>query len=104
MIERSHQTLKQILKINVAADSSRWQKYVNMAAVANTTYHQAIRCAPTEFFQGRVTFNALDVKFGNPLTEPHNPLRRHCNTGQQEQKCQETHTNNIEAFYNYKTY
>ena len=41
MVERSHQKLKQITKINISADSPQW--HVNMAVMAhNTTYHQAI--------------------------------------------------------------
>ena len=40
MIERSHQRLKQILKINVFADRPQWDRYVNLAVTAhNTTYH-----------------------------------------------------------------
>ena len=47
MVERSHQKLKQILKINVAADSPQWDKYVNLAVMAhNTTYHQLLKCTP----------------------------------------------------------
>ena len=42
MVERFHQKLKQILKINIS-DSAQWHKHVNMAVMAhNTTYHQAI--------------------------------------------------------------
>ena len=41
MVERFHQRLKQILKINVSADSPQWDKYVNLSVMAhNTTYHQ----------------------------------------------------------------
>ena len=40
MIERSHQRLKQILKMNVSADRPQWGRYVNLAVMAhNTTYH-----------------------------------------------------------------
>ena len=68
MVKRSHQRLKQILKINVAADSPQWDKYVNLAIMAhNTTYHQSLKCTPSEVFHGRFPFNALDLKFSNPL-------------------------------------
>ena len=68
MVECSHQRLKQILKINVATDSPQWDKYINLAVMAhNTTYHQALRCTPSEVFYGRVPFNALELKFSNPL-------------------------------------
>ena len=53
MIERSHQKLEQILKINISLDSPQWHKYVNMALMAhNTKYHQAIRCTPTNILRG----------------------------------------------------
>ena len=68
MVERSHQRQKLILKINVAADSPQWDKCVNLAVMAhNTTYHQALKCTPSEVFHGRVPFNALELKFSNPL-------------------------------------
>ena len=61
VIERNHQRLKQILKINVAADSPQWDRYVNFAVMAhNTTYHSSLKCTPSEVFHGRVPYNALD--------------------------------------------
>ena len=68
MIERSHQRLKQILKTNVSVDRPQWDRYINLAVMAhNTTYHQTLKCSPTEVFYGRIPYNALDLKFGNPL-------------------------------------
>ena len=41
LVECTHQKLKQILKINIAADTPQWDKYDNIAVMAhNTTYHQ----------------------------------------------------------------
>ena len=105
MVERSHQKLKQILKINISADSPQWHKNVNMAVMAhNTTYHQAIRCTPTEVFHGRVPFNALDVKFGHPLTEQRNTTDVTRILDNMNKKFQQTHDNIIEAFHKYKNY
>ena len=104
MVERSHQKLKQILKINISADSPQWHKYVNLAVMAhNTTYHQAIRCTPTEVFHGRVPFNALDVKFGNPLFEQRNTTDVTGILDNMNKKFQQTHDNIIEAFHKHKT-
>ena len=62
MIEKSHQKLKQILKINVSADRPQWDRYVNIAVMAhNTAYHQTLKCTPTEICHGRVPYNALDL-------------------------------------------
>ena len=103
MVKRSHQKLKQILKINVSADSPQWHKYVNMAVMAhNTTYHQAIRCTPTEIFHGRVPFNALDIKFGNPRSESRNTTDVTGILFNMNKKFQQTHDNIIEAFHKYK--
>ena len=68
LVEHTHEKLKQILKINVAADFPRWDKYVNIADMPhNTTYHRSLKCSLTEVFQGRVPHDALDLNFGNPL-------------------------------------
>ena len=68
MVERSHQRLKEILKVNVSADFSQWDRYVNLEVMAdNTTYHQSLKCTPSEVFHGRIPFNELDIKFSNPL-------------------------------------
>ena len=105
MVERSHQKLKQILKIIISADSPQWNKHVNMAVMAhNTTYHQAIRCTPTEVFHGRIPFNAIDVKFRNPLTEPRNTTDVTGLLDNINKKFKQTHENIIEAFHKYKNY
>ena len=105
MIERFHQKLKQILKFNVSADSPQWHKYVNMAVMAhNTTNHQALRCTPTEFFHGRIPFNALEIKFGDSLSELRTTTNITWIVENMNKKFQETHTNIIEAFHKYKNY
>ena len=41
MVERTHQKLKQILKINVTADTPQKDRFVNIAVMAHiTAYHQ----------------------------------------------------------------
>ena len=71
MIGRSHQNLKQIVKINVANDAPQWDRYFNLAVMAhNTTYHQTLKCLPSETFHGRLPCNALDFEFGHPLQQP----------------------------------
>ena len=76
-----------------------------MAVMAhNTTYHQAIRCTPTEIFHGRVPFIALDVKFGNALTEQRNTTDVTGILDNMNKKFQQPHDNIIEAFHKYKNY
>ena len=103
MIERSHQRLKQILKINISADRPQWDRYVNLAVMAhNTTYHQTLKCSPTEVFHGRVPYNALDLKVGNPLIPPRNSTDTQSLVDNLNARFKETHTNIIRAFHKYK--
>ena len=89
----------------MSTDLPQWHKYVNMAVMAhNITYHQAIRCTPTEIFQGRVPFNALDVKFENPPTEPRNTTDVSRILDNMNKKFQQTHDNIFEAFHKHKNY
>ena len=105
MTERSHQRLKQILKINVSADRPQWDRYVNLAVMAhNKTYHQTLKCSPTEVFHGRVSYNALDLKFSNPLSPPRNVTDTQSLVDNLNAKFKETHTNIIRAFHKYKAY
>ena len=105
MIERSHQRLIQILKINVSSDRPQLERYVNLAVMANNrTYHQTLKCSPTEVFHGRVPYNALDLKFGNPPSPPRNATDTQSLVDNLNAKFKETHTNIIRAFHKYKAY
>ena len=105
MIVRSHQKLKQILKINVSAGRPKWDRYVNLAVMAhNTTYHQTLKYTPTEIFNGRVPYKVLDLKFSNPLSSSRNatdvqPLIDILNS-----KFKETHANIYKVFHKFKAY
>ena len=70
----------------------------------STTYHQTLKCSPTEVFHGRVPYNALDVKFGNPLSPPRNATDIQSLVDNLNVKFKETHTNIIRAFRKYKAY
>ena len=105
MVERSHQKLKQILKINVAADSPQWDKYVNLAVMAhNTTYHQSLKCTPSEVFHGRVPFNALDLKFSNPLQCRTQDTDLTKLIDQVNEKYKQVNDNILQAYHKYKRY
>ena len=105
MVERSHQKLKQILKINVFADSPQWDRYVNIAVMAhNTTYHQSLKCAPSEVFHGRIPFNALDLKFGNPLKCETTETDITRLVDQVNEKYRQVNDNILQAYHKYKRY
>ena len=66
MVERSHAKLKKILKIGVNVDRPQWDRFVNIAIIAhNTTYHDSLKCSPTEIFHGRIPYHPLDLQFRN---------------------------------------
>ena len=105
MVERSHQKLKQILKINVSADSPQWDRYVNIAVMAhNTTYHNSLKCTPSEVFHGRLPFNALDLKFDNPLKCETTETDITRLVDQVNEKSRQVNDNILQAYHKYKRY
>ena len=65
LVERSHASIKQALKIETGERRSLWQKYINIAVLSyNTSYHTSIGCEPSRVFHGRIPYNVLDLKLG----------------------------------------
>ena len=65
LLERSHASIKQALKIETGERTSLRHKYIN-SAVLNyyTSYHTSIGCEPSRVFHGRIPYNVLDLKLG----------------------------------------
>ena len=54
LLEQSHASIKQTLKIETGEWRSLWQKYINIAVLNyNTSYHTSIGCEPSRVFHGR---------------------------------------------------
>ena len=72
LLERSHASIKQALKIETGERRSLWYKYINMAALNyNSSYHTSIGCEPNRVFHGRIPNNVLDLKLGiRPQQQP----------------------------------
>ena len=74
MLERTHNSLKKMLKIETGERRSMWHKYVHIAVLNhNTSYHSSIGCEPSRVFHGRVPSKVLDLKLGirpQRLNEP----------------------------------
>ena len=72
LLERSHASIKQALKIDTGERRSLWHKYVNIAVLNyNTSYHTSIGCEPSRVFHGRLPYNVLDLKLGvRPQQQP----------------------------------
>ena len=73
LLERSHASIKEALKIETGEWRSLWHKYVSIAVLNyNTTYHASIGCEPSRVFHGRIPYKILDLKIGiRPQKNPH---------------------------------
>ena len=72
LLDRSHASIKQAMKIETGERRSLWHKYINIAVLNyNTSYHTNIDCEPSPVFHGRIPYNVLDLKFGiRPQQQP----------------------------------
>ena len=65
LLERSHASIKQSLKIETGERKTLWHKYISIAVLNyNTSYHSSIGCEPSRVFHGRIPYNILDSKMG----------------------------------------
>ena len=65
LLEQSHGSVKQELKIATGERRSLWRKYVSIAVlIHNTFYHTNIGCEPNRVFHGRFRYSVLDLKLG----------------------------------------
>ena len=65
LLERSHASIRQSLKIETGERRSLWHKYISIAVLNyNTSYHSSIGCEPSRVFHGRIPYNILDLKMG----------------------------------------
>ena len=63
LLERSHTSIKQALKIETGERRSLWHKSVNVAVLNySTSYHTSIGSEPSRVFHGRNPYNILDLK------------------------------------------
>ena len=72
LLEQSHASIKQALKIETGERRSLWQKYINIALLNyNTSYHTSIDCEPSRVFHSRIPLKVLDLKLGiRPQQQP----------------------------------
>ena len=65
LLERSHTSIKQALKIETGERRSLWHKYVGIAVfVYNNSYDANIGCGPSRDIQGRILYKTSDIKMG----------------------------------------
>ena len=107
LLERSHASIKQALKIQTGERRSLWHKYVSIAFLNyNTSYHASIGCEPSRVFHGRIPYNILDIKMDirpqkNP--PPDSQIAQDV-LEQTETIFQDVRKNAMQAYTKYKAY
>ena len=107
LLERSHASIKQALKIETGERRSLWHKYINIAVPNyNTSYHTSIGCDPSRVFHGRITYNILDSKSGiRPQQQPIPTSQISQDVlHQTEMIHQDVRKNAMQAYIKYKAY
>ena len=107
LLERSHMSIKQALKIETGERRSFWHKYVSIAVLHyNTSYHKSIGCEPSRVFHGRIPYNILDLKLGiRPQQQPI-PTSQIAQDvlDQTEMIHQDVRKNTMQAYIKYRAY
>ena len=107
LLERSHASIKQALKIETGERRSLWHKNVNIAfSNFNTSYHTSIGCEPSRVFHSRIPYNLLDLKLGiRPQQQPI-PTSQTAQEGleQKEMIHHDVRKNTMQAYIKYKAY
>ena len=107
LLERSHASIKQALKIETGERRSLWHKYNNIAVLNyNTSYHTSIGCEPSRVFHGRIPYNVLDLKLGNRPQQQPIPTSQIAQEvlEQTEMIHQDVRKNIMQAYIKYKAY
>ena len=107
LLERSHASIKQALKIDTGERRSLWHKYINIAVLNyNSSYHTSIGCEPNRIFHGRFPYKVLDLKLGiRPQQQPF-PTSQIAQEvlEQTEMIHQDVRKNILQAYIKYKAY
>ena len=107
LLERSHMSIKQSLKIETGERRSLWHKYISIAVLNyNTSYHSSIGCEPSRVFHGRIPYNILDLKKGirpQKIPLPNSEIAQDV-LEQTEAIFQDVRRNSMQAYIKYKAY
>ena len=107
LLERSHASIKQSLKIETSERRSLWHKYISIAVLNyNTSYHSSIGCEPSRVFHGRIPYNIQDLKVGirpQNTSSPDSKIAQDV-LEQTEMIFQDVRGNTMQAYIKYKAY
>ena len=105
LLERSHTSIKQALKIQTGEMRSLWHKNVSIAVFNyNTSYHASIGCEPSRVFHGRIPYNIVDLKIGvwsQKTSSPDSQIAQDV-LEQMETIFQDVRKNAMQAYVKYK--
>ena len=107
LLEQSHASIKQALKIETGERRSLWHKYINIAVLNyNTSYHTSTGCEPSRIFHGRIPYNVLDLKLGIRPEQQPIPTSQIAQEilEQTEMIHQDVRKNTMQAYIKYKAY
>ena len=107
LLEWSHASIEQTLKIETGERRSLWHKYISIAVLNyNTSYHSSIGCEPSRVFHGRIPYNILDLKMGirpQKISSPDSETAQDI-LEQTEMIFQDVRRNAMQAYIKYKAY
>ena len=107
LLERSHASIKQALKIETGEWRSLWHKHVSIAVLNyNTSYQVSIGCEPSRVFHGRIPYKILDLKMGirpQKIPPPVSQIAQGV-LEQTETIFQDVRKNTMQAYIKYKAY
>ena len=107
LLEQSHPSIKQALKIKTGERRSLWHKYVIIAVLNyNTCYNTSIGCEPSRVFHGRIPYDILDLKWGirpQKIPSPKSQIAQDV-FEQTEMIFQDVRKNAMKAYIKYKAY
>ena len=107
LLERSHASIKQALKIETGERRSLWHKFINIAVLNyNTSYHTSIGCEPSRVFHGRIPYNVFDLKLGIRPQQQSFPTSQIAQEVIEQTKMihQDVRKNIMQAYIKYKAY
>ena len=107
LLEQSHASIKQALKIETGERRSLWHKYANIAVLNyNTYYHTSIGCEPSRVFHGRIPYNVLNLELGIFPQQQAFPTFQtaHDNLDQTEMIHQDVRKNPMQEYMKYNAY
>ena len=105
LLERSHGSIKQSLKIETGERISLWHKYISIDFLNyNTAYHASFDCEPSRVFHGCFPYNILDKKMGirpQKIPSPDSQIAQDV-LQQTEMIFQDVRRNAMKAYIKYK--